>query len=98
MLKLTTMISAWLWAGIFSFLYFFFICKKEIKKAELDSVHLCVLFFVFCFAGIPMLIKCIQLFISSLLPGRKEDSFNENVDMLIQIKEKIELIITLLRK
>ncbi len=38
--KLTIMISAWLWAGIFSFLYFFFICKKEIKKAELDSVHL----------------------------------------------------------
>lgn len=96
--KLTIMLSAWLWAGIFSFLYFFFYCKKEIKKAELDSVHLCVLFFIFCFAGIPILIKCIQLFIESFLPGEKKDSFEENVDMLMQIKEKIEFIVTMLRK
>ena len=42
--KLTTMISAWLWAGIFGFIYTIFYYWKEIKKAKLDTIHFCVLF------------------------------------------------------
>lgn len=98
MSKFTIMLSAWLWGGIFSFLFFLFYCKKEIKKAELDSVYLCAMFFIFCLGGILMFIKCIQIFIESFLPGKDEGSFEENVDLLVQIKERIEQLIMILRK
>lgn len=54
--KLTTMILAWLWAGIFGFAYTIFYYWKEIKKSKLNTIHFCVLFLIFCFGGIFILL------------------------------------------
>ena len=53
MVKLTTMLSVWLWGGIFVFLFLYFSHRKEIKEAELESIHLCVIFTLCCFVGLP---------------------------------------------
>ena len=55
--KFVTIISIWLWGGIFAFLKLYFTSRKEIKKAELDSIHLCVLFFMCCIGGNALLIR-----------------------------------------
>ncbi len=57
MVKITTMISVWLWGGIFFFLYLYFKSRKEIKKAKLESIHLCIIFTLCCFVGLPVALK-----------------------------------------
>ena len=57
MAKISTMISVWLWGGIFFFIYLYFKSRKEIKKAKLESIHLCVIFTICCFAGLPVALK-----------------------------------------
>ena len=73
MAKISTMISVWLWGGIFFFLYLYFKSRKEIKKAGLDSIHLCILFFICCLVGLPVALKEFFDF------GGKEESDDEDI-------------------
>ncbi|WP_427042604.1 hypothetical protein HUW86_08415 (plasmid) [Fusobacterium sp. SB021] len=89
--KLTTMISVWLWAGIFGFIYTIFYYWKEIKKAKLDTIHFCVLFLIFCFGGI-------FLFITALISCLKKEDNEKIMRDLETIKEKIDDLVEDIRK
>lgn len=91
MSRIVTAVSAWLWVGIFVFLCIVLYNRREIREAELDSVHLCVIFFLCSFAGVPMTI----LF---LLGGMSIDSSEERVETLKEMKELIDLLILFIRK
>ena len=95
--KFVTILSIWLWGGIFAFLKLYFTSRKEIKKAELDSVHLCVLFFMCCIGGIALLI-------SDVFQSNNDDEATEEiieeldydkevVEKLEEIKERIDILI-----
>ena len=101
MVKLTTMLSVWLWGGIFVFLFLYFSHRKEIKEAELESIHLCIIFTICCFVGLPAAV--IEIF------GLWEDDEEENegsdretdeeysrkrVEDLKEMKETIDIILS----
>lgn len=101
MVKISTMISVWLWGGIFSFIYLYFKSRKEIKIAGLESVHLCVIFIIFAFAGVP-------IFLMDFFNFEREEE-NENIEIfedeeldydeeLEELKEIIELILISFKK
>lgn len=73
MVKISTMVSVWLWGGIFFFLYLYFKSRKEIKKAGLESIHLCVIFTICCFVGLPVALKEFFDF------GEDEEDDNEEI-------------------
>ena len=89
--KLTTMISAWLWAGIFTFIYLLIYNSKEIKKAELKTVHFCVLLFLCCIGGIYLFIEC-------LIADLKKDDPEKILEKIKELKEKIDDLVEDIRK
>ena len=104
MAKFTTMLSVWLWIGIFVFLYLYLRSRKEIKIAELESVHLCVIFFICCLAGPPIaVIELFDLFkndeeededCNESLDEETEEEYNKKVVMqLEEIKDRIDLLL-----
>lgn len=103
MAKFTTMLSVWLWIGIFVFLYLYLCCRKEIKIAELESVHLCVIFFICCLAGPPIaVIELLDLFkneeededCNESLDEEIEEEYNKKVvKQLEEIKDRIDLLL-----
>lgn len=97
-LAISTMISVWLWGGIFSFIYLYFKSRKEIKKAGLESVHLCAIFIIFAAVGVP-------IFLMDFFNFDKEEDENEELDYdeelveeLEELKEIIELILISFKK
>ena len=101
MVKISTMISVWLWGGIFSFIYLYFKSRKEIKIAGLESVHLCAIFIIFAAVGVP-------IFLMDFFNFDKEEE-NENIEIfedeeldydeeLEELKEIIELILISFKK
>ena len=93
MVKISTMISVWLWGGIFSFIYLYFKSRKEIKIAGLESVHLCAIFIIFAAVGVP-------IFLMDVFNFDREDE-NEELDYdeeLEELKEIIELILISFKK
>ena len=98
MVKISTMISVWLWGGIFSFIYLYFKSRKEIKIAGLESVHLCAIFIIFAAVGVP-------IFLMDFFNFDKEEDENEELDYdkelveeLEELKEIIELILISFKK
>lgn len=89
--KLLIMISAWLWAGIFTFIYIIIYNRKEIKRAGLETIHFCVLLFLCCIGGI-------YLFISCLIAGLKKDDPEKIVEKIKELKQRIDDDIEDLRK
>lgn len=98
---ISTMISVWLWGGIFSFIYLYFKSRKEIKIAGLESVHLCAIFIIFAAVGVP-------IFLMDFFNFDKEEE-NENIEIfedeeldydeeLEELKEIIELILISFKK
>ena len=90
---ISTMISVWLWGGIFSFIYLYFKSRKEIKIAGLESVHLCAIFIIFAAVGVP-------IFLMDVFNFDREDE-NEELDYdeeLEELKEIIELILISFKK
>lgn len=104
MVKISTMISVWLWGGIFVFLHLYFKSRKEIKIAGLESVHLCVIFIIFAFAGVPIFLmdffnfereeenENIEIF------EDEEDENEELVEKLEELKETIDLLLLSFKK
>ena len=101
MVKLTTMLSVWLWGGIFVFLFLYISHRKEIKEAELESVHLCVIFTICCFVGLPAAV--IEIF--GLWEDDEEDSEDfaeeteeqysrKRVEDLKEMKKTIDIILS----
>ena len=101
MVKLTTMLSVWLWGGIFVFLFLYFSYRKEIKEAELESIHLCIIFTICCFVGLPAAV--IEIF--GLWEDDEEDSEDfaeeteeeysrKRVEDLKEMKETIDIILS----
>ena len=88
--KFVTIISIWLWGGIFAFLKLYFTSRKEIKKAELDSIHLCVLFFMCCIGGIALLIS--DIFQSNNDEEEDDEIIDEELDYDKEVVEKLEEI------
>lgn len=95
---ISTMISVWLWGGIFSFIYLYFKSRKEIKIAGLESVHLCAIFIIFAFAGVP-------IFLMDFFNFDKEEDENEELDYdeelveeLEELKETIDLLLLSFKK
>lgn len=95
---ISTMISVWLWGGIFSFIYLYFKSRKEIKIAGLESVHLCAIFIIFAAVGVP-------IFLMDFFNFDKEEDENEELDYdeelveeLEELKEIIELILISFKK
>lgn len=95
---ISTMISVWLWGGIFSFIYLYFKSRKEIKIAGLESVHLCAIFIIFAAEGVP-------IFLMDFFNFDKEEDENEELDYdeelveeLEELKEIIELILISFKK
>lgn len=80
---ISTMISVWLWGGIFSFIYLYFKSRKEIKIAGLESVHLCVIFIIFAAVGVP-------IFLMDFFNFDKEEDENEELDYDEELVEKLE--------
>lgn len=76
MAKFTTMLSVWLWGGIFVFLYLYFHSRKEIKIAKLESIHLCVIFTICCFVGLPAAIM--EIF--NLWGDEEDEEFDEDCE------------------
>lgn len=98
MVKISTMISVWLWGGIFVFLHLYFKSRKEIKIAGLESVHLCAIFIIFAAVGVP-------IFLMDFFNFDKEEDENEELDYdeelveeLEELKEIIELILISFKK
>ena len=99
MVKISTMISVWLWGGIFVFLHLYFKSRKEIKIAGLESIHLCVIFIIFAFAGVPIFLMDFFNF------DREEENENievfedeELVEKLEELKETIDLLLLSFKK
>lgn len=95
---ISTMISVWLWGGIFVFLHLYFKSRKEIKIAGLESVHLCAIFIIFAAVGVP-------IFLMDFFNFDKEEDENEELDYdeelveeLEELKEIIELILISFKK
>ncbi|WP_308576638.1 hypothetical protein [uncultured Fusobacterium sp.] len=95
---ISTMISVWLWGGIFSFIYLYFKSRKEIKIAGLESVHLCAIFIIFAAVGVP-------IFLMDFFNFDKEEDENEELDYdeelveeLEELKEIIEVILISFKK
>ena len=80
---ISTMISVWLWGGIFSFIYLYFKSRKEIKIAGLESVHLCAIFIIFAAVGVP-------IFLMDFFNFDKEEDENEELDYDEELVEKLE--------
>lgn len=104
---ISTMISVWLWGGIFSFIYLYFKSRKEIKIAGLESVHLCVIFIIFAFAGVPIFLMDFFNFdreeenenIEVFEDENEELDYDEElVEELEELKEIIELILISFKK
>lgn len=107
MVKISTMISVWLWGGIFVFLHLYFKSRKEIKIAGLESVHLCVIFIIFAFAGVPIFLMDFFNFdreeenenIEVFEDENEELDYDEElVEELEELKEIIELILISFKK
>lgn len=95
---ISTMISVWLWGGIFSFIYLYFKSRKEIKIAGLESVHLCAIFIIFAAVGVP-------IFLMDFFNFDKEEDENEELDYdeelveeLEELKETIDLLLLSFKK
>lgn len=90
------MILVQLLEEIFVFFRIYFLLKKEIKKAKLESLHLWVLFTIFCFTGLPIMI--VRLF--KLWKYDNEDNYNKNEssdeevekEYIKEIREQLEEI------
>lgn len=54
--KFMIILSLWLLFGFFNFLFIYLKYRKEIKMAKFESVHICVMFIIFCLAGFPVAI------------------------------------------
>ena len=101
---ISTMISVWLWGGIFSFIYLYFKSRKEIKIAGLESVHLCAIFIIFAAVGVPIFLmdffnfereeenENIEIF------EDEEDENEELVEKLEELKETIDLLLLSFKK
>lgn len=107
---ISTMISVWLWGGIFSFIYLYFKSRKEIKIAELESIHLCVIFIIFAFAGVPIFLmdffnfereeenENIEIFEDEEDENEELDYDEELVEKLEELKETINLLLLSFKK
>lgn len=102
---ISTMISVWLWGGIFSFIYLYFKSRKEIKIAGLESVHLCAIFIIFAFAGVPIFLMDFFNFDREeenenieIFEDEELDYDEELVEELEELKEIIELILISFKK
>lgn len=105
MVKISTMISVWLWGGIFVFLHLYFKSRKEIKIAGLESIHLCVIFIIFAFAGVPIFLMDFFNFDREeenenieIFEDEELDYDEELVEELEELKEIIELILISFKK
>lgn len=56
MKKFIIMLGVWLVFGILNFLFIYLKYRKEIKMAKFELVHICVMFVIFCLAGLPVTI------------------------------------------
>lgn len=83
-------VSSWLWAGIFLFIYLVLSSKKEIEEAELESLHLCVIFIICSIFGVPILFY-------GIFNNKKSDS-RRKVELLEEIKEDIDILLAFFRK
>lgn len=107
---ISTMISVWLWGGIFSFIYLYFKSRKEIKIAGLESVHLCAIFIIFAAVGVPIFLmdffnfdkeeenENIEVFEDEEDENKDLDYDEELVEELEELKEIIELILISFKK
>ena len=107
---ISTMISVWLWDGIFVFLYLYGKSRKEIKIAGLESVHLCAIFIIFAFVGVPIFLmdffnfdkeeenENIEIFEDEEDENKDLDYDEELVEELEELKEIIELILISFKK
>ena len=98
MVKISTMISVWLWGGIFSFIYLYFKSRKEIKIAGLESVHLCAIFIIFAAVGVPIFLMDVFNFDKEEDENEELDYDKELVEELEELKEIIELILISFKK
>lgn len=102
---ISTMISVWLWDGIFSFIYLYFKSRKEIKIAGLESVHLCAIFIIFAAVGVPIFLMDFFNFDKEeenenieIFEDEELDYDEELVEELEELKEIIELILISFKK
>lgn len=102
---ISTMISVWLWGGIFSFIYLYFKSRKEIKIAGLESVHLCAIFIIFAAVGVPIFLMDFFNFDREeenenieIFEDEELDYDEELVEELEELKEIIELILISFKK
>lgn len=102
---ISTMISVWLWGGIFSFIYLYFKSRKEIKIAGLESVHLCAIFIIFAAVGVPIFLMDFFNFDREeenenieIFEDEELDYDEELVEKLEELKEIIELILISFKK
>lgn len=95
---ISTMISVWLWGGIFSFIYLYFKSRKEIKIAGLESVHLCAIFIIFAAVGVPIFLMDVFNFDKEEDENEELDYDEELVEELEELKEIIELILISFKK
>lgn len=98
--KYVIMLSVWLYGGIFFYLYLYFSNRKELEEAGWEAVHLCVLFFVCCFAGIPIFLSEFFNF-----EEKDEEEFETEKDYhkkliskLEELKEAIDILLIQFRK
>lgn len=95
---ISTMISVWLWGGIFSFIYLYFKSRKEIKIAGLESVHLCAIFIIFAAVGVPIFLMDVFNFDKEEDENEELDYDEELVEKLEELKETIDLLLLSLKK
>lgn len=95
---ISTMISVWLWGGIFSFIYLYFKSRKEIKIAGLESVHLCAIFIIFAAVGVPIFLMDVFNFDKEEDENEELDYDEELVEKLEELKETIDLLLLSFKK
>ena len=95
---ISTMISVWLWGGIFSFIYLYFKSRKEIKIAGLESVHLCAIFIIFAAVGVPIFLMDVFNFDKEEDENEELDYDEELVEELEELKETIDLLLLSFKK